>query len=151
MKIPKWIREIECFSKIKSCIILEGNIYDEYPIFNEKKTECEDFYDLNSYVYEYYKKMGYNICYYDMINGFYNKQKQAELIDVFDSMYNQYSVDTFEEQYKEYKDNQDEKRTDGQIANSIAINYFDASEVIKTTLIESDRPTIFCLVIPSFP
>ena len=74
MKIPKWIREIECFSKIKSCIILEGNIYDEYPIFNEKKTECEDFYDLNSYVYEYYKKMGYNICYYDMINGFYNKQ-----------------------------------------------------------------------------
>lgn len=39
----------------KSCIILEGNIYDEYPIFNEK-TECEDFYDLNSYVYEYYKK-----------------------------------------------------------------------------------------------
>ncbi len=145
MKIPKWIREIECFSKIKSCIILEGNIYDEYPIFNEKKTECEDFYDLNSYVYEYYKKMGYNICYYDMINGFYNKQKQAELIDVFDSMYNQYSVDTFEEQYKEYKDNQDEKRTDGQIANSIAINYFDASEVIKTTLIESDRPTIFCV------
>ena len=58
---------------------------------------------------------------------------------------NQYSVDTFEEQYKEYKDNQDEKRTDGQIANSIAINYFDASEVIKTTLIESDRPTIFCV------
>lgn len=145
MKIPKWIREIECFSKIKNCIILEGNIYDEYPIFDDEKTECEDFYDLNSYVYEYYKKMGYNICYYDMINGFYNKQKQAELIDVFDNMYNQYSVDTFEEQYKEYKDNQDEKRTDGQIANSIAINYLDASEVIKTTMIESDRPTVFCI------
>ena len=52
MRIPKWIREIECFSKIKNCIILEGNIYDEYPVFNSEKTECEDFYDLNSYVYE---------------------------------------------------------------------------------------------------
>lgn len=37
MKIPKWIREIECFSKIKSCLILEGNIYDEYPMFNDEK------------------------------------------------------------------------------------------------------------------
>lgn len=43
MKIPKWIREIECFSKIKSCIILEGNIYDEYPIFNEKKQNVKIF------------------------------------------------------------------------------------------------------------
>ena len=57
MKIPKWIREIECFSKIKSCLILEGNIYDEYPMFNEEKTDCDDFYDLNTYIYEYYKKL----------------------------------------------------------------------------------------------
>ena len=47
-------------------------------LFLMKKTECEDFYDLNSYVYEYYKKMGYNICYYDMIN-FYNKQKSSRI------------------------------------------------------------------------
>lgn len=145
MKIPKWIREIECFSKIKSCLILEGNIYDEYPMFNEEKTDCDDFYDLNTYIYEYYKKSGYSICYYDMINGFYNKQRQAELMDVFDNMLNQYSDDAFEEQYNEYKTNQDEKRTDGQIANAIAINYLDASEIIKTTLIESEKPTVFCV------
>ena len=145
MKIPKWIREIECFSKIKSCLILEGNIYDEYPMFNDEKTDCDDFYDLNTYIYEYYKKSGYSICYYDMINGFYNKQRQAELMDVFDNMLNQYSDDAFEEQYNEYKTNQDEKRTDGQIANAIAINYLDASEIIKTTLIESEKPTVFCV------
>lgn len=79
-----------------------------------------------------------------MINGFYNKQRQAELIDVFDNMLNQYSDDEFEEQYNEYKTNQDEKRTDGQIANAIAINYLDASEIIKITLIESENLQFLC-------
>ncbi|MGN0680086.1 MAG: AAA family ATPase [Oscillospiraceae bacterium] len=35
--IPKWQREMKSFLGIKSGIVLEGNIYDEYPIFS-----CED-------------------------------------------------------------------------------------------------------------
>ena len=50
MKIPKWIRELDCFSSIKSCLILEGNIYDEYPFYDSKMNNCDDFCDLNQYI-----------------------------------------------------------------------------------------------------
>lgn len=37
--IPKWQRELRSFVGIKSGIILEGNVYDEFPVSNMKATE----------------------------------------------------------------------------------------------------------------
>ena len=41
--MPKWIREFECFTKIKNCIVIEGNIYDEYPVLDDNNEKCANF------------------------------------------------------------------------------------------------------------
>lgn len=145
MRIPKWIREINCFSNIKNCLILEGNIYDEYPVFDENMEVCEDFCDLNTYIYEYFNKKGYKVCFYDMINGFYNRQKQLELVDIFESIVDIIDDEEFKHQFEEYKKDSETTRTDGQISNNIAIEILESSEIIKNTLIENSVSTVFCM------
>lgn len=145
MKIPKWIRELDCFSSIKSCLILEGNIYDEYPFYDSKMNNCDDFCDLNQYIYEFYSKRGYRVCFFDIINGFYNRQKQSEVVDVFDSMTDLIGNDDFLQQFKEYRENCEMTRADGQISNNIAVDALKSSEIIKDTIIENRVPTLFCV------
>jgi hypothetical protein len=145
MRIPKWIREINCFSNIKNCLILEGNIYDEYPVFDENMESCEDFCDLNTYIYEYFSKKGYKICFYDMINGFYNRQKKSELVDIFENVTDIIGDEDFKSQFDEYRENSETSRTDGQISCNIAMEFLESSEIIKTTLIENNVPTVFCV------
>ena len=52
MNIPKWSREFECFTKIKSCIVIEGNIYDEYPVLEEGNAKCSNFLKLDNYIHK---------------------------------------------------------------------------------------------------
>ena len=45
--IPKWQRELRSFLGIKSGIILEGNVYDEYPRFSYS-AEGAAFLDMDN-------------------------------------------------------------------------------------------------------
>ncbi|MBR3041036.1 MAG: ATP-dependent Clp protease ATP-binding subunit [Lachnospiraceae bacterium] len=69
MHITKWHRELDIFTQIKNCIILEGNIYDsfEYPEGELKGA----WLTLNSYLEEFFRERGYtNILFYDPVEGF---------------------------------------------------------------------------------
>ena len=63
MKMPKWIREFECFAKIKNCIVMEGNIYDEYPILDDNHEKCTNFLKLDNYIHKMLTANGYNVCF----------------------------------------------------------------------------------------
>lgn len=87
MKIPKWIREFECFTRIKNCIVIEGNIYDEYPVLDEKNEKCVNFLKLDNYINNMLSENGYNVCFYDPVNGFYNRCRQRSVVSLLYTPY----------------------------------------------------------------
>lgn len=149
LHVPKWIREIQCFSSIKSCIVLEGNIYDEYPVFDDDMNECQDFCSLDTYINNYYHKKGYCVCFYDLVNGFHNQYKQSDLVKVFavmaDRLDGSEADNEFRQQYEEYKKGTENVCSDGQISQSIAVEPEYASEYIRITAADNTIPTVFCL------
>lgn len=63
-----WTRELDIFSKIKSLIILEGDIFDLYHSYSG-----DSIVDLQQYLHFYFKEQGYkSIVFYDSVRGFYN-------------------------------------------------------------------------------
>ena len=71
--LPKWHKELEIFRKIKSCIIIEGNILDKYTLPFENSELRGAPISLVQYLHYYFKECGYkNIAFYDAIRGFYN-------------------------------------------------------------------------------
>lgn len=68
MRAAKWHNEIEIFRQIKPCIILEGNILDQF------QYPSEPFRNrlLPEYLYKLLKDLGYNVVViYDESKGFY--------------------------------------------------------------------------------
>ena len=73
--IPKWHRELSIFNKIKTILILEGNILDkyQYPTDNEFLPKGSITRNLSEYLHFYYLNEGYqNIVFYDNLEGFHN-------------------------------------------------------------------------------
>lgn len=71
MNTTKWEREINIFSKIKTAIVLEKNLFDVYPFEVNGKLM---FSSLDRFIYENLLNKGYrNIIFYDPLNGFYNR------------------------------------------------------------------------------
>jgi MoxR-like ATPase len=65
-RLPKWARELEIFRRIKSVLILEGNVLDIY-----REPETGDFVPLNRWLWGFLRRSGYhNILFYDDRNGF---------------------------------------------------------------------------------
>ena len=68
MRAAKWHNEIEIFRQIKPCIILEGNILDQF----QYPTEPFRNRHLPEYLYKLLKDLGYNVVViYDESKGFY--------------------------------------------------------------------------------
>lgn len=154
IKVPKWIRELECFIKIKNCIIIEGNIYDEYPLLDNTKEKCDNFCGLNNYLHRIVRKAGYKTCFYDPVNGFYNKSSQQDAVDVlaaFDITDEDSSGNSEKNRnqvisdYKRMKESVETLRTDGQIAASVLCDVLSASNYIKQMLMENELPSVFCI------
>ena len=71
--LPKWHRELDIFSKIKSIIILEGNVLDSYQYPVDGSVPKGSVVRLEQYLHSYFKDSGYqNIIFYDSIRGFNN-------------------------------------------------------------------------------
>ena len=68
MRAAKWHNEIEIFQQIKPCIILEGNILDQFQYPSEPFRNRH----LPEYLYKLLKDLGYNVVViYDESKGFY--------------------------------------------------------------------------------
>lgn len=71
--IPKWNKELMIFTKIKSLIVLEGNVLDSYQYPEEGSTPKGSILRLPEYLHYFFKDIGYqNIVFYDSLRGFYN-------------------------------------------------------------------------------
>jgi len=77
---PKWHKELELFSQIKSLIILDGNVLDVYQYPQEGSTPKGSIVRLQDYLYYHFKDAGYStIIQYDSLQGFYNTLDQDML------------------------------------------------------------------------
>lgn len=70
--IPKWQRELQAFVGIKSGIILEGNVYDEFPMYSfvDQEVEFLGVDNLDETIMTLVPE-GTKVFYFDPIDGFY--------------------------------------------------------------------------------
>ena len=112
-KKPKWQKEIESFKGIKSTFIIEGNINDIYPYYDEK--DQLNYYNLDSLLIKLFKieeltveaviKLEYNFVFCNPVLGFYNKKSSVpEILKDFDEANNIFKNDGNDEE-KSYKVN----------------------------------------------
>ena len=101
-KKPKWQKEIESFKGIKSTFIIEGNINDIYPYYDEK--DQLNYYNLDSLLIKLFKieeltveaviKLEYNFVFCNPVLGFYNKKSSvSEILKDFDKSNNIFKND----------------------------------------------------------
>lgn len=72
-RIPKWQQELRAFLGIKSGIILEGNVYDEYPRFLHGP-EGEEFLDIDNLdqtILSLVDPSSTALYFFDPVDGFY--------------------------------------------------------------------------------
>ena len=71
--IPKWQRELRSFLGIKSGIVLEGNVYDEFPIFqyDGDKAGFSDTDNLDQTIISLVKEDQTDLFFFDPVDGFY--------------------------------------------------------------------------------
>ena len=78
--VPKWQRELKEFIGIKSGIILEGNVYDEFPIFQyqggEATFECTD--NMEQTILSLVNEKKTEVFFFDPVDGFYCCHKDSE-------------------------------------------------------------------------
>ena len=100
-KKPKWQKEIESFKGIKSTFIIEGNINDIYPYYDEKNQL--NYYNLDSLLTKLFKieekveddkELEYNFVFCNPVLGFYNKKSSvSEILKDFDKSNNIFKND----------------------------------------------------------
>ena len=74
--VSKWHRELALFIKIKSLIILEGNIFDSY-----QYPKDGSIVQLNQYLNYFFKDKGYrNVIFYDHLYGFHNEFSDDDVV-----------------------------------------------------------------------
>lgn len=75
----KWHKELDIFHKIKSVIIMEGNIMDLYQYPTDGS-----IVNLSDYLYTYFKEKGYDLIIgYNGINGFYEPGNDMDALAEF--------------------------------------------------------------------
>ena len=82
---PKWHKEILSFKGIMSTFIIEGNVYDKYPYFNERRGKYL-FYNLNDLLFNFFNagstENSYDFLFYDPSLGFFDPMnKKVEMTD----------------------------------------------------------------------
>lgn len=89
--IPKWQRELRSFMGIKTGIILEGNVYDEFPIF---RYEGDKFFlngidSIDQTIMSLVEEEKTAIIFFDPVDGFYSPsgsvdEQRKELMPLFE-------------------------------------------------------------------
>ena len=78
--IPKWQRELRSFLGIKSGIILEGNVYDEFPRFSYQGDEVSflDVDNLDQTILSLVSEEQTAVFFFDPVDGFYCYENSIE-------------------------------------------------------------------------
>ena len=78
--IPKWQRELRSFLGIKSGIILEGNVYDEFPRFQYEGDEANflDTDNMDQTILSLVKEDQTDVFFFDPVDGFYCYENSIE-------------------------------------------------------------------------
>ena len=78
--IPKWQRELRSFLGIKSGIILEGNVYDEFPRFQYEGDEVNflDTDNMDQTILSLVKEDQTDVFFFDPVDGFYCYENSIE-------------------------------------------------------------------------
>ena len=78
--IPKWQRELRSFLGIKSGIILEGNVYDEFPRFSYQGDEVSllDVDNLDQTIFSLVSEEQTAVFFFDPVDGFYCYKNSIE-------------------------------------------------------------------------
>lgn len=78
--IPKWQRELRSFLGIKSGIILEGNVYDEFPRFQYEGDEVNflDTDNMDQTILSLVKEEQTDVFFFDPVDGFYCYENSIE-------------------------------------------------------------------------
>lgn len=85
--IPKWQREVKSFLGIKSGIILEGNIYDEYPTFSFENDviQYRSIENLDATIIRLVDSEKTAVFFFSPVNGFYcdedNEENQRKFLE----------------------------------------------------------------------
>ena len=71
--IPKWQRELRSFLGIKSGIILEGNVYDEFPRFQYEGSDVSflDADNMDQTILSLVREDQTAVFFFDPVDGFY--------------------------------------------------------------------------------
>ena len=93
--IPKWQRELRAFLGIKSGIILEGNVYDEFPRFMYEGGDVTflDTDSMDQTILSLVKEEETDVFFFDPVDGFYcyedsveaQRKKMAPLFEGYDA------------------------------------------------------------------
>ena len=78
--IPKWQRELRSFLGIKSGIILEGNVYDEFPRFQYEGEDAIflDTDNMDQTILSLVKEDQADVFFFDPVDGFYCYENSIE-------------------------------------------------------------------------
>lgn len=91
----KWQKELINFKGIKSTFIIEGNINDKYPIYNEERSFGFAF--LNRVIYDIFEmnetKGYYDFLFYNPLFGFYNSITSNKTKDILNRVKKNYNVE----------------------------------------------------------
>ena len=85
--IPKWQRELRSFLGIKSGVILEGNVYDEFPRFayTDREVDFLDIDDMDQTILSLTDEEKTAVVFFDPVDGFYcyepSEERQRALLN----------------------------------------------------------------------
>lgn len=93
--VPKWQRELRSFIGIKKGILLEGNVYDEYPLFDYSDGwEFLDIDDMDHTILSLIDLAETAVVFFDPVNGFYcYKGTVGEQKQFLNPLFKEYTVD----------------------------------------------------------
>ena len=121
--VSKWHKELEIFYRIKSSVILEGNIYDS---FQYPSGELEGAWlGLDQYLEAFFSEKGYeNVIFYNPIDGFTASE---------------------EESLNRFAESVGMNAEDGKIAAKFDASDTGAPTLIKEALSKSEHSTVILL------
>lgn len=145
--ISKWQRELRSFLGIKTGIILEGNVYDEFPAFQYTGEEAffSDTDDMDQTILSLVKEDQTDIFFFDPVDGFYCDKgsveaQRAALAPLFED----YSVSEVSKNHDTticYMPSEKKKGCKGSAETKEAKQYIWVSEIIRRAMLDKEKFT----------
>ncbi len=84
LELPKWHKDLEIYMNMKTAFIVEGNIHDLQGWVYPEENVCEHV-TLDEYLYRYLDGEGYDVVFYNKIDGFHNLYSKSGVKKFFDA------------------------------------------------------------------